>query len=144
MSIFLKVVEDKLGIVIMKQSFSSVLRYGSVGLCMLVGGAQAGDVNSYIQTYLGDGSNSYESKASKSWSAPQGAQGPIRSDMSTANRSNPNDLIQAHLGGDGLVTKRQMKSDIGDSLAASQGPQGPIRNDSMHYQWHFPLNATGG
>jgi hypothetical protein len=104
------------------------------------GAAQAEDANSYIQAYLGDGSKPY---ASKPWSASQGAQGPVRSDMGAADGSNPNDLIQAHLGGDGAATHAQMNSGKNDSWPVSHGAQGPIRNDSMLDQRLFPLNASG-
>ena len=76
--------------------------------------------------------------------APQGAQGPIRSEMLTAGSASPNDLIQAHLGGDGVAHYVQMNMGKNDSWHAPQGAQGPIRNDSMHDGRLFPLSATGG
>ncbi len=125
----------------MKKSIYSLLGCGAVSLFAFAGAAQAADVHSSIQAHLGDGSKAY---ASESWSAPQGAQGPIRSEMLTAGSASPNDLIQAHLGGDGVAHYVQMNMGKNDSWHAPQGAQGPIRNDSMHDGRLFPLSATGG
>lgn len=126
---------------VMKKSIYSLLAGSAVSFCVFAGTAQAADVHSSIQAHLGDGSKAY---ASESWSAPQGALGPIRSETHTAGGANPHDLIQAHLGGDGIANYAQMKMRKDDSWQAPQGAQGPIRKDSMHDGGLFPLNATGG
>jgi len=125
----------------MKKLIVSVLGCGVVSLFMSVGSARAADANSYIQAHLGDGSKPY---SSDSWSAPQGAQGPIRSDMSIARGLDPNDVIQANIGGGAKPRSSQMASTNVDTGSAPSGAQGPIRNDLMDNEKLFPLNAPGG
>lgn len=124
----------------MKKLIFSVLSCGVVSLFVSVGGAQAADANSSVQAHLGEGGMP---SASDSWSAPQGAQGPIRSDMSTARAADPNDAIQAQLGGDGRGIYAQMNSDKGATWSAPSGPQGPIRNDFIDDKMLYPLSAGG-
>jgi hypothetical protein len=61
-----------------------------IGVFVPLGTVSAADENDRIQSHLGDGTSSYSRSAMdapyqthETWSAPQGAQGPIRSDMSS-------------------------------------------------------------
>ena len=70
----------------MKKTIFSALACGvMIGLAVPVGTVSASDEHDRIQAHLGDGlflnSKSAMDVKHESWSTPQGAQGPIRSDM---------------------------------------------------------------
>lgn len=70
----------------MKKTTLSALACGlMIGLVVPVGTVGAADEHDRIQAHLGDGTSTYSQSAMdgkyESWSTPQGAQGPIRSDM---------------------------------------------------------------
>ena len=124
----------------MKKLSFSVISCGVVSLFVSAGGALAADANSYIQAHIGGGAPLV---VVDTWAAPVGAQGPIRSEMSSASGMNPHDGIQAALGGDGRSSYLPMKSTSADTWSAPSGAQGPIRSDFTDDKMLFPLSAGG-
>lgn len=68
-----------------KTTFSAFACGVMIGVFVPVGTVSAADEHDRIQAHLGDGPFIYSGSAMdvkhESWSTPQGAQGPIRSDM---------------------------------------------------------------